>query len=86
MIQFQSDPFDMIEVKLNQLENMRRNEETFPTHSLTIPTLLTILMKIKNHGILKTLIKIQFHHKTLNLTNINQLTNWQSYHFNEIKL
>jgi len=42
-------------------------------------------MKTKNHGILKTLIKIQFHHKTLNLTNINPLTNWQ-VSFNEIEL
>ena len=36
-------------------------------------------MKTKNHGILKTLTKIQFHHKTLNLTNINPLTNWQVF-------
>ena len=36
-------------------------------------------MKTKNHGILKTLIKIQFHHKILNLTNINPLTNWQVF-------
>jgi len=34
-------------------------------------------MKIKNYGILKTLAKIQFHHKTLNLININLLTIWQ---------
>ena len=32
-IQFQSDPFDMIEA----LENIRRNEKTLPTQSLTIP-------------------------------------------------
>ena len=34
-------------------------------------------MKIKYHEILKTLTKIQFHHKPLSLTNINPLTNWQ---------
>ena len=71
MIQFQNDPLDMIEVRLSRLENMRRNKETLPTQSLTILDTLTILMKIKNHGILKTLTKIQFYHKTLNLTNIN---------------
>ena len=27
----------MIEVRLNRLENMRRNKETLPTQSLTIP-------------------------------------------------
>ena len=37
MIQFQSDPFNMIEAKLNRLENMCRNKETFPTQSLIIP-------------------------------------------------
>jgi len=31
MIQFPSDPFDMIEARLSRLENMRRNEETLPT-------------------------------------------------------
>ena len=36
-------------------------------------------MKTKNHGILNILIKIQFHHKTLNLTNINPLTYWQVF-------
>jgi len=33
--------------------------------------LLTILMETKNYGILKIMTKIQFHHKILNLTNIN---------------
>ena len=37
MIQFQSDPLIMIEVRLSQLENMRRNKKTLPTQSLTIP-------------------------------------------------
>ena len=35
-IQFQNDPLDMIEVRLNRLENMSRNKETLPTQSLTI--------------------------------------------------
>ena len=37
MIQFQSDPLDMIEARLSRLENMRRNKETLPIQSLTIP-------------------------------------------------
>ena len=31
MIQFQSDPLDMIKARLSQLENMRRNTNTLPT-------------------------------------------------------
>jgi len=37
MIQFQSDPLDMIEVKLSRLGNIRRNKETLPIQSLNIP-------------------------------------------------
>jgi len=37
MIQFQSDPFDMIEARLRRLENMLKNEEILPTQSFTIP-------------------------------------------------
>jgi len=37
MIQCQNDPLDMKEVRLSRLENMRRNKETLPTQSLTIP-------------------------------------------------
>ena len=37
MIQCQNDPLDMIEVSISRLENMRRNKETLPTQSLTIP-------------------------------------------------
>jgi len=77
MIQFQSDPFDMIEARLSRLENIRRNEETLSTQSLTIPNTSNHVDENQESGILKTLTKIQFHHKILNLTNINSLTNWQ---------
>ena len=33
MIQFQSDPLNMIEVRLSRLESMCGNEETLPTQS-----------------------------------------------------
>ena len=65
MIQFQNDPLDMIEARLNRLKNMHRNKETLSTQSITILDTSTILMKTNNHRILKTLTKIQFHHKTL---------------------
>ena len=69
MIQIQSDPLKMIETRLSRLENMHKNKKTLPTQSLTIASLLAILMKTKNHEILKTLTKIQFHYTNLNLTN-----------------
>ena len=37
MIHFQNDPLDMIEARLSRLKNIRRNKETLPTQSLTIP-------------------------------------------------
>ena len=37
MIQFQSDPFNMIEARLSRLKNMCKNKETLPTQSLTTP-------------------------------------------------
>ena len=37
MIQFQSNPFNMIESRLSRLENMCRNKESLPTQSLTTP-------------------------------------------------
>ena len=43
-------------------------------------------MKIKNHGILKTLIKIQFHHKTFEHDQYQPIDKLVSFHFNEIEL
>ena len=37
MTQFQSDPLNIIEVRLSRLENMCKNKKTLPTQSLTIP-------------------------------------------------
>ena len=52
MNQFQSDPFDMIEARLSRLENMRRNEETLLTQSLSIPDTSNHMMKINSKAIL----------------------------------
>ena len=49
------------------------------THVRPLPIALVILIKTKNHGVLKTLTKSQFHHINLNLTNINSLTKWQVF-------
>ena len=37
IIQFQNDRLDMIEARVSRVENMRRNKETLPIQSLTIP-------------------------------------------------
>ena len=79
MIQCQNDPLDMIEVRLSRLENIRMNKKTLSTQSLTIPDTSSHIDENQNHGILKTLTKIQLHHKILNLTNINSLMNWQVF-------
>jgi len=43
------------------------------------------LIGTKNQDVLETLIKIQFHHNILNLTNPKLWTNWQ-VHFKEIEV
>ena len=76
------DPFtnsiDIIEARLSRLECIGMRKLSLPNPWL-FSILLAILMKAKNYGILKTLTKIQFHDKILNLTNINPLTNWKVF-------
>ena len=50
------------------------------THILPFLIALTILIGTKNLGILKTLIKTQFHYTNLSLTNSKPWTNWQVFH------
>ena len=68
-----------LEVKVSHLVNTinDRNKKTLLNTFSTILILLAI--PTKNHGILKILTNIQFHHKIMNLTNINPLTNWQVF-------
>ena len=79
MIQFQSDPFDIIEARLSRLENMSRNEKTFYTQSLTIPDTSNYTNENQESWYLEDFDQVQFHHRILNLTNINPLTNWQVF-------
>jgi len=46
-----------------------RNQKTLPTHVRSFLIALTILIGTENLGVLETLIKTQFHHTSLNLTN-----------------
>ena len=61
----------MIEARVSQLENMCMNKETLPTQSLTIPDTSSHIDENQESWYLKDFDKIQFYHKTLNLTNIN---------------
>ena len=81
-IQSQTDclkSLNRLEVKVSHLVNIinDRNEETLPNTFSTTPD--SPIHIDQNYGILKILIKIQFHHKTLNWTNINPLINWQVF-------
>ena len=60
---------------LNTLDD--RNEKTLLNKFLTIPDFPSHIDKTKNHGVLKALTMIQFHHTILNLTKTKPLTNWQ---------
>ena len=83
---FQS--IDRLEVQMSRYINIvkDKNEETLPTHIRLFPIALTILIGTKNLGVLETLIKIQFHHINLNLTNSNPWTNWQIFHSMRLNL
>ena len=76
-----------LEAKVSHLVNTinDRNEETPPKTFLTIPDSLTNIDE-ESHGTVEILTNIQFHHKTLNLTNTNLLTNYQVFILIELKL
>ena len=82
MIQGQNSftqPINRLKAQMSHLINTinDRNEKNLSTQFLTIPNFLAILIGIKYHGALEvTLIKIQFHHNILNLTNPKPWTNW----------
>ena len=79
MIQFQSDSLNMIEARLSRLENMHRNKKTLPTQFLTIPNTSRYIDENQESWYLEDFDQDSIHHKTLNLTNINPLTNWQVF-------
>jgi len=66
MIQSQNDPIDRLEAQIDHLKNSM-NEQILKFSNIL--DILTNFIGIKNHGVLKTLNKIQFQHINLNLTN-----------------
>jgi len=73
---YATQSINRLEAQMNHLIK-DRDEKTLPNTFSTIRECPSILIGMKNHGILKTLTKIQSHHTNLNLTNHNPLTNWQ---------
>ena len=66
---FQS--INRLEVQMSRYINIvkDRNEKLYLTHIRPFQIAQAILIETKNLGVLETLIKTQFHHTNLNLTN-----------------
>ena len=86
MIQFQSDPLDMIEVRISRLENMHRNKITLPIQSLTIPNTSSHIDENQESWYLEDFDQDSVSPQSLNLTNINPLTSWQVFILMRLKL
>ena len=76
-IQSQNNSFNRLEVQMSRLINIvkDRMRKLYLTHIRPFPIALAILMKTKNHGLLETSTKNQFHHTNLNLINFKPWTN-----------
>jgi len=86
MILFQNDPLDMIEAKLSRLENMRRNKETLPTQSLTIPNISSHIDENQESWYLEDFDQDSILTQNLELDQYQPIDELASFHFNEIEL
>jgi len=86
MIQFQSRPFNMIEVRLSRLENMYRNKKTLPIKSLTIPDTSNHINENKGLWNLEDFDQDSISSHKLELDQFQTLDKLVSFSFNEIEL
>ena len=86
MIQFQSDPFNMIEARLSRLENMCRNKETLPTQSLTIFDTSRHIDENQKSWNLEDFDQDSISAQNLELNQYQPIDKLASLHFNEIEL
>jgi len=86
MIQFQSDPLNMIEASLSRLENMCRNKKTIPTQSLTIPDTSSHIDKNQESWYLEDFDQDSISPQNLELGQYQPIDKLASFHFNEIEL
>ena len=86
MIQFQSDPLNVIEVRLSRLENMRRNKKTLPVQSLTIPDTSNHIDENQESWYLEDFDQDSISLQNLELDQYQPIDKLTSFHFNEIEL
>ena len=86
MIQFQSDPFDMIEARLSRLENMCRNKETLPTKSLNIPNTSSHIDENKESWYIEDFDQDSISSHYLEFDQYQTIDKLASFHFNEIEI
>jgi len=85
MIQFQSDPLDMIEVRLSRLENICRNKKTLPTQSLTVPDISSHIDENQESWYLEDFDQDSISLQNLELDQYQPIDKLTSFHFNEIE-
>ena len=86
MIQFQSDPFHMIEARLSRLENKHRNEKILHTESLTIPDISSHIDESQKSWYLEDFDQDSISPQNLELDQYQPIDELVSFHFNEIEL
>jgi len=86
MIQFQSDPLNVIEVRLSRLENMRRNKKTLPVQSLTIPDTSNHIDENQELWYFEDFDQDSISPQKLQLDQYQPIDEYASFHFNEIEL
>ena len=84
--QFQSDPFDMIEVRFSRLENMHRNEKILHTQSLTIPNTSSHIDENQQSWYVEDFNEDSISPQNLELDQYQPIDKLTSFHFNKIEL
>ena len=86
MIQFQSDSFDMIEVRLSRLENMQRNKKNLSTQSLIIPDISSHIDENQESWHLEDFDQDSISLQNLELDQYQPIDKLASFYFNKIEL
>ena len=86
MIQCQNDPLDMIKARFSRLENMHRNNETFPIQYLNILDTSSHIEEIQESWYLEDFDQDSISPQNLELDQYQPIDELISFHFNEIEL
>ena len=85
MIKIQSDPFDMIEVRLSWLENMHRKVKTLLTQSLTIFGTCNHIDENQESWYFEDFDQDSVSPQSLELDQYQPIDKLASFHFNKIE-